>query len=131
MKPHPCREYGEGGRGSLDYRDVAQGESYVDMDRSADESREEQSAVNDSVDNRDGTESSSGAGTILRSAFRDVAPYLDLGWRLAGTAAFPPLIGFWVDVWLETAPWALLAGCALGLAASVLQLVRLQQTSGS
>lgn len=61
-------------------------------------------------------------------AVRDMAPYLDLGWRLAGSAAFPPLIGYFaVDAWWGTTPWGLLTGCVLGLAAAGLQLKRLQE----
>jgi F0F1-type ATP synthase assembly protein I len=60
-----------------------------------------------------------------------MAPYLDLGWRLAGAAAFPPILGYFlVDLWLGTTPWGLLAGAALGLAAAFLQLKRLQEEFG-
>jgi hypothetical protein len=69
---------------------------------------------------------SSGGGTALRKALRDVAPYLDLGWRLAGTVSFPPLLGALLDHWLQTVPWFLLGGCVLGFAGGILQLVRLQ-----
>lgn len=72
--------------------------------------------------------SSSGTSAWMK-ALRDVAPYLDLGWRLAGTAAFPPLLGYVLDVWLHTTPWIMLAGCAFGLAGAVLQLTRLQETA--
>jgi F0F1-type ATP synthase assembly protein I len=60
-------------------------------------------------------------------ALRDVAPYLDLGWRLAGAAAFPPIIGYAVDAWLGTLPWGVLIGAALGLASALVQLRRLQR----
>lgn len=69
---------------------------------------------------------SSGGGAAWMRALRDVAPYLDLGWRLAGTAAFPPLLGYALDVWLQTIPWFLLGGCAIGLSGAILQLIRLQ-----
>lgn len=61
-------------------------------------------------------------------ALRDVAPYLDLGWRLAGTTAGPPGLGLIVDLWLQTTPWFLLGGCAMGLVGAVLLLKRLQGT---
>lgn len=80
----------------------------------------------DASDESDAERGSGGTDAWMK-ALRDVAPYLDLGWRLAGTAAFPPVIGFWIDVWLQTTPWALLAGCVLGLSAAVLQLKRLQE----
>ena len=76
-------------------------------------------------------ESSSSGGTGLRKVLRDVAPYLDLGWRLAGTAAFPPLLGFGLDLWLHTTPWMLFGGCVVGLSGAVLQLNRLQNELGS
>ena len=59
-------------------------------------------------------------------ALRDVAPYLDLGWRLAGATAFPPLIGYAIDVWLGTLPWGVLVGAGVGLASAGVQLRRLQ-----
>lgn len=71
-------------------------------------------------------ERASGATGAWMRALRDVAPYLDLGWRLAGTTAFPPLIGFALDLWLETTPWFLLGGCMFGLASAGVQLKRLQ-----
>jgi len=71
---------------------------------------------------------SSGGLSDWTEALRDMAPYLDLGWRLAGSASFPPLLGYLVvDVWLGTTPWGLLTGAALGLAAALLQLKRLQE----
>lgn len=71
--------------------------------------------------------SKSGGVSDWMDALRDVAPYLDLGWRLAGTAAFPPILGYGVDVWLGTLPWGVLLGSGVGLAAALLQLKRLQE----
>ncbi|MFB6274090.1 MAG: AtpZ/AtpI family protein [Salinibacter sp.] len=62
-----------------------------------------------------------------RKALRDVAPYLDLGWRLAGTVSFPPILGALLDYWLQVAPWFLIGGCIVGFAGGILQLVRLQE----
>ncbi|MFB6279331.1 MAG: AtpZ/AtpI family protein [Salinibacter sp.] len=59
-------------------------------------------------------------------ALRDVAPYLDLGWRLAATTAGPPGLGLIVDLWLQTTPWFLLGGCVVGLTGAGLLLKRLQ-----
>ena len=64
--------------------------------------------------------------SALSRALRDVAPYLDLGWRLAGTTAGPPVLGFVADLWLQTTPWLLLVGCVFGLSGAVLLLKRLQ-----
>lgn len=63
--------------------------------------------------------------SALGRALRDVAPYLDLGWRLAGTTAGPPGVGLLIDLWLQTTPWFLFGGCVVGLAGAVLQLRRL------
>jgi hypothetical protein len=77
---------------------------------------------------RDATDRRSRSGGLSdwTDALRDVMPYLDLGWRLAGAAAFPPLIGYAVDAWLGTLPWGVLVGAAVGLASAVVQLRRLQ-----
>lgn len=65
------------------------------------------------------------------TALREMAPYLDLGWRLAGAAAGPPLLGYFlVDLWFGTLPWGVLTGCVLGLAAAGLQLKKLQDEFG-
>jgi len=72
-------------------------------------------------------ESTGGAMGDWMAALRDVAPYLDLGWRLAVSAAAPPLLGhFLVDYWLGTTPWGILGGAALGITSAVVQLRRLQ-----
>lgn len=63
-------------------------------------------------------------------ALRDFAPYMDLGWRLAGTAAFPPLLGVALDAWFGTSPWILVGGCVVGLVGAVVQLKRLQENFG-
>lgn len=75
--------------------------------------------------------SSADEGSAWSRALRDVAPYLDLGWRLAGTTAFPPLLGFGLDLWVQTTPWMLLAGCVVGLLGAVLQLRRLRGEASS
>ena len=100
------------------------------MDRSADNTgREsdrsysnEQPPSPSSSDRR----SSSGGLSDWMDALRDMAPYLDLGWRIAGAAAFPPILGYALDVWLGTVPWGLLSGAVLGFASALLQLKRLQ-----
>jgi hypothetical protein len=83
----------------------------------------------DAGDRRGPSERSSRSGGVSdwMKALRDVAPYLDLGWRLAGAAAFPPLLGYAVDAWLGTLPWGVLVGAGVGLASALLQLRRLQE----
>ena len=77
---------------------------------------------------RNQTESPSSEESLsaLGRALRDIGPYLDLGWRLAGTTAGPPVIGFMIDLWLGTTPWLLLGGCVVGLLGAALLLKRLQ-----
>jgi hypothetical protein len=78
------------------------------------------------------TRSSSGGLDDWKRALREMAPYLDLGWRLAGAAAGPPLLGhFLVDVWWGTTPWGLLGGAVLGVASVVVQLRALQDDFGA
>ncbi len=60
------------------------------------------------------------------ATLRDVTPYLDLGWRLMGAAAGPPVIGYAVDAGLDTSPWGLLLGGGIGLLGAGVQLVRLK-----
>lgn len=84
-------------------------------------------------DEEDGPERSpSGGLDDWKKALREMAPYLDLGWRLAGAAAGPPLLGhFLVDVWFSTTPWGLLGGSVLGVATVVVQLRTLQDEFGA
>jgi len=71
-------------------------------------------------------DSSEGDGP-WRGALRDIAPYLDLGWRIMGVAAFPPLIGAYIDWQFQITPWGLFVGASIGLVGAGLQLRRLQQ----
>ena len=72
-------------------------------------------------------ESSSGGMSDWTEALRDVAPYLDLGWRLAVSAAAPPILGhLLVDRWWGTTPWGVLVGAGIGIVGAVVQLRRLQ-----
>lgn len=75
--------------------------------------------------------STSGGAEDWMKALREMAPYLDLGWRLAGATAGPPLLGYFlVDLWFGTTPWGVLVGAALGFAAAGLQLKKLQDEFG-
>lgn len=77
-------------------------------------------------------ESSSGSGlTAWTESVQDMAPYLDLGWRLTGAAAGPPLLGYFcVDLWLGTTPWGVLGGAVLGITTAGVKLRQLQRTFG-
>ena len=54
------------------------------------------------------------AGDVA-SSYRKAGPYLDASWQLAGSVAFWVLIGHFLDKWLHTAPWLLVAGSVLGM----------------
>jgi hypothetical protein len=74
---------------------------------------------------RDGAPS--GGVSDWMSALRDMAPYLDLGWRLAVSVAGPPILGhLLVDQFLGTTPWGVLIGAGIGVAGGIVQLRRLQ-----
>jgi F0F1-type ATP synthase assembly protein I len=42
--------------------------------------------------------------------------YLYVGLEIAVAIAAPILIGYWLDNYLGTTPWLLLAGCLIGMA---------------
>ena len=43
------------------------------------------------------------------------APYFSLGLEIAVGITLPILIGYWLDDYLQTSPWLLLAGCLIGV----------------
>jgi F0F1-type ATP synthase assembly protein I len=55
-----------------------------------------------------------GAGDVA-SSYRKAGPYLDASWQLAGSVALWVLIGYFLDKWLKTTPWLLVAGAVLGM----------------
>lgn len=50
-----------------------------------------------------------------RSGLAEYAPYLSLGAEIAAGITVPILAGWWLDGWLDTSPWLLLAGCVVGI----------------
>lgn len=87
---------------------------------------------NSASDNNGSDRSSSGGLSAWTDAVRDMAPYLDLGWRLTAAAAGPPLLGhFCVDLWFGTTPWGILAGAGIGILAAGVQLKRVQHEFSS
>jgi F0F1-type ATP synthase assembly protein I len=50
--------------------------------------------------------------------------YAGLGWQIAGTLVVFVGIGVGLDVWLDTAPWFILAGAGVALASVTAQLWR-------
>jgi ATP synthase protein I len=55
---------------------------------------------------------------------RDASSYLGLGMQLALTMGFFVTGGYFLDQWLGTTPWLLLAGAVLGIVAFFVQLFR-------
>jgi F0F1-type ATP synthase assembly protein I len=47
-----------------------------------------------------------------------------VGLELAGALAGFALVGYWIDRWYETEPWALVIGMILGLVGGLYNLVR-------
>lgn len=58
-------------------------------------------------------------------AFREAAPYLDLGWRIAVTLVLFTGGGFLLDRHWGTLPWLTLVGGLLGIGSVFAQLFRL------
>jgi ATP synthase protein I len=48
-------------------------------------------------------------------AIGQAAPYMDAVWRLVGGAGIGVGGGYFLDRWLNTSPWLLLAGSVVGL----------------
>lgn len=64
-------------------------------------------------------------------ALRDVAPYLDLGWRIAMAVVLTVGGGVWLDQWLGTLPAFTLGGILLGLASAAVQITRLNRPASN
>ncbi len=60
-----------------------------------------------------------------RASYRTAGPYLGLGLQMAFTMVFFTGLGYLIDTWLESLPWGLIAGAALGMVAIFLQLFRM------
>lgn len=82
-----------------------------------------------STDERASEGASGGWGDWTR-ALRDVAPYLDLGWRIMGATAAPVLVGAAFDYGLGTGPWGVLVGAGVGILSAGLLLVRIGHQFG-
>ena len=63
-------------------------------------------------------------GSSLAEAMRRLAPFLSLGWTFALTVGVGVAAGWWLDRWLATSPWLLLAGTFLGIAAAFVGFFR-------
>jgi ATP synthase protein I len=54
-------------------------------------------------------------GMDVASSYRKAGPYLAASWQLSGSVALWVLIGYFLDKWLKTTPWLLVAGAVLGI----------------
>jgi len=79
-------------------------------------------ADDEGADDDERREASPGPWADWARGYREIAPYLDLGWRIVGAAAFPPILGYGADLVLDTLPWGVLVGAGIGLVGAVLQL---------
>lgn len=50
-----------------------------------------------------------------RDPFSKYAEYLSLGLEIAAALTIPIFAGYGLDVWLDTSPWFILAGCLVGM----------------
>jgi F0F1-type ATP synthase assembly protein I len=51
-------------------------------------------------------------------------PYLTLGLQLAITVVVFFFLGRWLDAWLDTAPWGMLGGLAVGVTGGMVSFFR-------
>ena len=64
-------------------------------------------------------------GPNWQSGLKDASPYLTIGIQLAGSMLFYVAVGYFLDKWLGTTPWLLVAGSVVGMAAFFFQLMRI------
>ncbi|MBI3787863.1 MAG: AtpZ/AtpI family protein [Ignavibacteriales bacterium] len=60
----------------------------------------------------------------LRQTYRDIAPYLTLGFQLAAAVVGFFLIGWWLDTRYYTSPWFKLTGLLLGSVGGMIKFFR-------
>lgn len=70
-----------------------------------------------------GREREDGVSSTTR-AMRTAQPYLDASWQLIGAVLLCTFGGWWLDKRFGTAPWLLVTGALLGLAAGMLTFIR-------
>ena len=56
---------------------------------------------------------------------KDASPYLTIGIQLAGAMLFYVAVGYFLDRWLDTKPWLLVAGSVVGMIVFFIQLIRI------
>lgn len=60
-----------------------------------------------------------------QQSVREASSYLSLGMQMALTMVFFVAVGYYLDRWLDTAPWLLLTGAVLGMVSVFVHLFRL------
>ncbi len=63
----------------------------------------------------------------VRDTFKKYAAYLSLGVEIAVGIALPILLGYGLDIWLETYPWLTLAGCVIGMVNVLVLIIRMNK----
>lgn len=65
-----------------------------------------------------------------QKSIREASPYLSLGAQVAMTMVAFVVGGFFLDRFLETTPWFILAGAILGMVCIFVRLIHIANTSG-
>lgn len=69
-------------------------------------------------------EDQSGLGGFA-AAMRKAQPYIDASWQLVASVGLGTALGWWLDRKFDTAPWLLVAGAVLGMAAGLYSFFRI------
>jgi F0F1-type ATP synthase assembly protein I len=70
-------------------------------------------------------------GSNWQKVFREVAPYLDLGWRVAVSIVLFTVGGYYLDQWWGTMPWMTVVGAIVGMVMVFVQIFQLNGAFGS
>lgn len=74
---------------------------------------------------------SSEGGNTWQKTLREVAPYLDLGWRVAISIVLFTVGGYYLDQWWGTMPWLTVVGALCGMGMVFIQIFQLSGTFGA
>jgi len=73
------------------------------------------------------------AGSAIEAygrGMKEAGPYLGLGLQIAGSMALFTGAGYFLDLWLGTSPWGIIAGAVLAFVGTMALVVRLAKTPG-
>ncbi len=68
-------------------------------------------------------------GSDWHNVLREVAPYLDLGWRVAVSIVLFTVGGYYLDRWWGTMPWMTVVGALLGMGMVFVQIFQLDRSA--